>query len=200
VDILFRVTPDVGRCFISLLIIDYCPEGLPQKVFSFMRNTFGAEKCRDYRFSDKGAFGSFRSTSMDSIAEDVILDSVVDTEFLESARKRSTDWTPIRSPMNSSVLPPMSAAREDQSNDFDASSTVVLPSGKGRSSGTGLPHLMELFDVLTKNGNDFNVHVATYWGGTSIKITFSGIIMNNAPSRRKAQIINDPSLQGMMIA
>ena len=60
---------------------------------------------------------------------------------------------------------------------------------------------MELFDLLTKNGNDFNVHMATYWGGTSIKINFSGVIISDVlpENPESPRFVDDSPVQGIVI-
>jgi hypothetical protein len=68
--------------------------------------------------------------------------------------------------------------------------------GKGRSTGTGLPHILELYDTLTHSGDDFTMSVHTGQGGTTFRIAFMSVITTPVSEIPKSTSFNI-SVQGI---
>ena len=68
---------------------------------------------------------------------------------------------------------------------------------KGRSSRTGLPHIVELYHQLTATGgDDFDMNVTTRDNGTSFRIRFEMNLMAPASSETPQQKENETQILG----
>lgn len=71
---------------------------------------------------------------------------------------------------------------------------------KGRSSRTGLPHIVELYHQLTATGgDDFDMNVTTRDNGTSFRMRFEMNLMAPASSETPHQKENETQISGQNI-
>ena len=76
---------------------------------------------------------------------------------------------------------------------------LPLASGKGRSSGTGLPHLIELYQLLTRHGEDFDFSLSTNNNGTTASIKFIGYVSTIEDTGKSKYLVSDIKLSGILI-
>ena len=168
---------------ILIKLTDFCPGGLPDKVLHFLQNSFGPEKVirQDSTSADRTrllrhkGFGSRDFDSRRTILGDVKVSSgswEEDDRVVRPKRsQRDISPSPITHERTRMAVPSGFIAL---SPPVPETPPVQLHSGKGRSSGTGLPHLVQLFDELTRSGDYFDVRISTWDMGTTVKIAFSG--------------------------
>ena len=79
---------------------------------------------------------------------------------------------------------------------FVAGEDAPKASGKGRSSGTGLPHIIELYQQLTQHGEDFDFSLSTSNDGSTISMMFLGYVNTIEETTGTRKISSDLKLKG----
>jgi hypothetical protein len=166
-------------------VTDYCPSGFPETAVNYLRNQIFGLKVSDCRNKlDEDSSVSFQNSGKSSEGRDVM--------GVSTKRLRSTSVDSVAGGFASATLPivTVESTKIDDNDQLPTPpakrrkvvdvSEQPLGIGKGRSSGTGLPHLLELYNRLSSSGEDFNFALRLNSDGTTMKLYFEGFL--NAPA------------------
>jgi hypothetical protein len=186
-----------------IYVTDYCPEGFPDKALNFLRNRIVGLKISDCRVERRhtgvSEFSSLNSAASNSAVSETRRGSAA-VELQAGSSRGSLGPSSTRAPPPAKIPEGAAAGSkadrlaptEDQPADLTPSPSSTrskrtdpvdgpLGVGKGRSSGTGLPHLLELYNRLSSSGDDFNFSLRLNSAGTTMKLSFEGPL--NTPAK-----------------
>lgn len=130
-----------------LSISDHCPGGLPDHIVNYLKQHLSREQVVDLRAKDKSRIGSAMAYGSDQEGNS---DSCRSSEINTSSEKKSHE------------------------SEFSIEKTASdhIPQGNGRSSETGIPHIVEIYHELTRSGElDFNMAITVKPSGTTFLIS-----------------------------
>ncbi len=166
---------------ILIKIADFCAGGLPDKVLHFLQYSFGSEKVVRQESSSSDRQRMLRHKAYGSRSTDPRRNTLEEFRYSSGSWEEDDRIGRLKRSQRDISPSPISQERTRviAPAGLRAAAQAALPpeplhSGKGRSSGTGLPHLVQLFDELTRTGDYFDVRITTCDMGTTVKVAFSG--------------------------
>jgi hypothetical protein len=94
-------------------------------------------------------------------------------------------------------LGPAKCSRQDE---YDPAVEKGRPLSRGRSSRTGLPHVVELYHHLTQTGtDDFDLNVSTSQAGTTFRLRFSMGLMAPISAAPSTEAVGKAILGALLI-
>ena len=156
VDVLINIIiPDNENVEVRIAITDFCNGGIPKLYFDYLKRHWSS-KCFDERDRKEDTSSSV------SMTESVAGDGMSEVSSHEGSG-------PSREILSAS--------------DVEASVGSLISSSSSRDRRpeiSGFPHLVQLFSIITENGNDFDISVRTTSSGSTFKIKFGGKLISSS--------------------